>query len=260
MNLSQKEWRKLISVIQHLNDSLDDQAIRRQAGRDLLDLLAADHFASYIWDNRGQVFSKPVYINMSPDNLRLYESYYQFHDPITFKMQPYRRAVAVNEVIDQRELVNSEFFTDFLNRDGLYYGINIYVYDKGNRNIGDFRVWRARHRKNFDHRELKILDMIAPHFRNAMRNILFAANQAPAPDLEEVCAHLADACQLTHRELDVARFLLEGQPDKLICDALGVCMPTLRSHVQHIFAKTGVNSRAEFCSKAFFERAVPPQS
>jgi len=255
VNLSQKEWRKLLSVIQHLHDSLDDRTIREQAGRDLLDLLGADYFASYIWDERGNVFAKPVYINMSPDNLRLYEQYYQFHDPITFKMQPYRRAVAVNEVMDQQDLVNTEFFNDFLNKDGLYYGINIYVYDNGNRNIGDFRVWRSRHRQNFDQRELKILDMIAPHFRNAMRNILFASNGAPAPDIEEIRKHLADHFKLTPRELEVSRAMLEGQPDKLICDALQICMPTLRSHIQHVFAKVGVNSRTEFSSKVFFERA-----
>ena len=45
MDLTQKEWRKLLSVIRHLNDSLDDQVIRRRAGRDLLDLLEADYFA-----------------------------------------------------------------------------------------------------------------------------------------------------------------------------------------------------------------------
>ena len=231
MNLTQKQWRKLLSVIQHLNDSLDDYLVRERAGRDLLDLLSADYFASFIWDERGGVFSNPVYLNMSPENLKLYERYYQFHDPITFKMQPFRRAVSVNEVMAQQDLTNTEFFNDFLNRDGLYYGINIYVYDNGNRNIGDFRVWRTRKRDNFDRRELEILDMIAPHFRNAMRNILFARHRIPALDLHEIRETLAEGYCLTWRELDVACAVLEGLRDKKICETLHISMPTLRSHI-----------------------------
>lgn len=251
MDLTQKEWRKLLSVIQHLNDSLDDQVIRRRAGRALLDLLQADHFASFVWDEEGGVFDRPVFLNMSPDNLKLYENYFQFHDPITFKMQPYRRAVSANEVMKQRDLIKTEFFNDFLAVDGLYYGINIYVYDNGNRNIGDFRIWRSRKRENFNRRELQILDMIAPHFRNAMRNILFAKHQVPTLDLEEIRRQLSDQFSLTPRELEVARAVLEGGSDKSICRTLHISLPTLRSHIQHLFDKLSVNSRTEFCSKVF---------
>lgn len=256
MNLTQKQWRQLLSVIQHLNDSLDDYVVRERAGRDLLDLLSADYFASFIWDEKGGVFSKPVYLNMSPQNLKLYEQYYQFHDPITFKMQPYRRAVSVNEVMAQQDLINTEFFNDFLDKDGLYYGINIYVYDKGNKNIGDFRIWRTRKRENFDRRELEILDMIAPHFRNAMRNILFAKHRIPALDLDEIRTILANGYLLTRRELDVASAMLEGLPDKIISETLHISMPTLRSHIQHVFGKLEVNSRTEFCSKVFLRNSL----
>ena len=155
----------------------------------------------------------------------------------------------------QQELINTEFFNDFLARDGLYYGINIYVYDNGNRNIGDFRVWRSRQRDNFDRRELEILDMIAPHFKNAMRNILFAKHRIPSLELDEIRKALCDGYGLTRRELDVAAAVLEGFPDKKISDTLHISMPTLRSHVQHVFDKLDVNSRTEFCSKVFLGNA-----
>ena len=251
MDLTQKEWRKLLSVIQHLNDSLDDQGIRRRAGRALLDLLQADYFASFVWNEEGGVFDRPVYLNMSPDNLKLYEQYYQFHDPITFKMQAYRRAVSANEVMKQRDLIKTEFFNDFLTVDGLYYGINLHVFDNGSRDIGDFRIWRSRKRENFNRRELQIVDMIAPHFRNAMRNIQFAKHQVPSLELDEIRRSLSDQFGLTPRELDVACELLKGGSDKSISGALHISMPTLRRHIQHMFDKLLVNSRTEFCSKVF---------
>ena len=116
MNLTQKQWRRLLSVIQHLNDSLDDNAIRLQAGEGLLDLLNGDYLASYVWDDEAQAFGRPVYLNMTPANLALYERHYQFNDPITHKLQKFRRAVSVNEVMDQKDLVNTEFFNDFLKK------------------------------------------------------------------------------------------------------------------------------------------------
>jgi hypothetical protein len=83
----------------------------------------------------------------------------------------YRRAVCVNEVMPRHELVRTEFYNDFLARDGLYYGLNLYVYD-GDRNIGDLRIWRDRRHANFDDSDLQVLEIIKPHFCNAMKNIL----------------------------------------------------------------------------------------
>ncbi len=252
LNLTQAKWQKVLSVIQNLNDSLDDSAIRENAGNDLLDLLSADHFASYIWDEKMEKFTRPVFLNMSDENLEFYEKYYQFHDPITHQMQQYHRAVSVNEIIEQRDLVNTEFFNDFLSKDGLYYGINIYVYDNGNQNIGDFRIWRSKDKDNFSPQDLKILDIIAPHFRNAMRNIAFAKHIPPSVDMEIVQRKMADEFCLTKRELMVATELLNGGNDKTVSDKLHISTATLRTHIQHIYGKVQVNSRTEFCKKILF--------
>ncbi len=248
MNLEQKEWRQLLAVIEHLNNSLDDREIRENTGKELLDLLHADHFASYVWNSDAQEFSNPVFLNMSADNLKLYEQYYQFHDPITHKLQRHKSAVSVNQVIAQEELMKTEFFNDFLHKDGLFYGINIYVFDNADQNIGDFRVWRSKGRDNFGQRELDILNMIAPHFRNAMRNISFAKHAPPERDLAATRRYLSDRLLLTKRECDVAVLLLEGKPDKIMCDELHISMATLRTHIQNIFHKAHVNSRSEFFS------------
>ena len=252
MNLTQIQWHKVLSVIQHLNDSLDDCAVREQAGKDLLDLLSADYFASYVWDDDARVFTKPVFLNMSSENLQFYEKYYQFHDPITSKMQRYRRAVSVNEVMAQQDLINTEFFNDFLSKDGLYYGINIYVYDNSSKNIGDFRIWRSKKRDNFSRSDLKILDLIAPHFRNVMRNIAFAKHLPPVVDIEEIQRSFSDDYGLTKREQEVALAVLEGHTDKVISEKKNISIATLRTHLRHIFDKLDVNCRAELCSKAIF--------
>ena len=250
MNLTQKQWRQLLSTIKDLNDGLDEQALRERAGRKLIDLLSADYFASFVWDEAAGTFANPVFINMSADNLNRYLAYYQFHDPITRRLQAYRRAVSVNEVMDQQTLVRTEFFNDFLAKDGLYYGVNLYIYDRNQRNIGDFRIWRRRGKRNFGAEELGILDLVAPHFRNGMSNARKAKREWR---FEAIRRHMASQCALTRRELDVAEALLKGRSNKQMSADLCISMPTLRTHVQHIYMKFGVHSRSEFCSKVIWE-------
>jgi len=114
------------------------------------------------------LFAK-VFLNMDPSNIARYQHYYQFHDPITFLLQKRRKATLVCEVMPQKNLESTEFFNDFLMRDGLHHGINVYAYD-GDLNIGDLRIWRAKRRPDFGEREKVLLDTILPHFRNALRN------------------------------------------------------------------------------------------
>ncbi|WP_336670327.1 helix-turn-helix transcriptional regulator [Tsukamurella sp. USMM236] len=49
---------------------------------------------------------------------------------------------------------------------------------------------------------------------------------------------------LTRRELDVLRLLADGATNRRIAGTLGIAASTVGSHVEHIYAKLGVSSRA----------------
>lgn len=49
---------------------------------------------------------------------------------------------------------------------------------------------------------------------------------------------------LTSRELEVLALLARGQPNKQIARELGVAVKTVSNHVEHVYAKIGVRSRA----------------
>jgi DNA-binding CsgD family transcriptional regulator len=55
---------------------------------------------------------------------------------------------------------------------------------------------------------------------------------------------------LTARELDVLRLLVEGRSDKEIAAALFIGPRTVQTHVSNLFAKLGVNTRAEAAAVA----------
>ncbi|MFH1112695.1 MAG: LuxR C-terminal-related transcriptional regulator [Pseudomonadota bacterium] len=169
--LKANDLNLLLTIIDKLYGSHDRDTLRSRVAEDLLRLLKADYLASFIWNPQREVFEHVVFINMTRANLNRYDTYYHSHDPITPLLQKRRRATLVCEVMPQEELEKTEFFNDFLMRDGLHHGVNVYAYD-GDLNIGDLRIWRAKHRPDFGSYEAALLDAILPHFTNALRNVL----------------------------------------------------------------------------------------
>ena len=151
----------LARVMTTLAEPHEEREIRERVGSLMLDLLQAQFYASYVWDDDQQRFDSGVHLHMDSANLARYDTYYQFHDPITLTLQQYRSAVRVTDVMPQRELVHTEFFNDFLARDGLHWGVNLYAWS-GQRNIGDMRIWRDRRRGDFSHGDLELLDLVRP--------------------------------------------------------------------------------------------------
>ena len=71
---------------------------------------------------------------------------------------------------------------------------------------------------------------------------LLRAALQPAPILGDQDAHEL-AHHLTPREDDVLRRIIRGEATSHMADAMGVSVSTVRSHVQNVLGKLGVNSR-----------------
>lgn len=240
MPLSEKQYQQTLGVIEALHSSLDTQQLRHRAGDRLLDMLNADFFCSYTWCDTEQRFEHGVSINMDPGNLERYEQYYWQCDPITSKLQRYKRAVLVDEVMPHKALAGTEFYQDFLQQDGLHHGVNLYIYD-GNRNIADFRIWRRRGQKAFDKDELAILDLLAPHARNAILNAM-----PPKPSNNRAALLQKIHPDISAREAEIANQLALGLSDKAVAQQLHIAYATVRSHINSLYSKTGIHRRAAF--------------
>ena len=183
-------------------------------------------------------FADGVSLHMDPANLARYERWYQFRDPITFALQARRHATAVSEVMPHAELARTEFFNDFLARDGLHWGINLHAFDGndagecgGTRALGDLRIWRARGRHEFDAHDKSLLDLVEPAFIVALRR---AQRQRSGPGPEA----------LSPREREVAALVARGCTDKAIARELGVSVSSVRTYLRRLAGKAGVQRRA----------------
>jgi DNA-binding CsgD family transcriptional regulator len=195
---------------------------------DVMRLLRGDFGASYVWDSRKNRFDEAVNFNMTPSNLRRYEEWYQFRDPMTFELRARRRATLVDAVIPRDKLIRTEFYNDFLARDGLHHGVNMFIFD-GNRDLGDLRIWRARGRPEFCERDLDLLDALEPHLRRALIR----------------CGRCE---RLTPREREVAALVARGCTDRDIARILGIGFGTVRTHITNAMSKTGCANRAELAA------------
>ncbi len=240
VKLTETETELIFSIMRDLSGAFDHCEVRRRVGQKMLDLLKADYFASYVWDDAEQRFVSCVQINMSEDNLRRYESYFQFNDPITPTLQKRKKATPVSEVMRHDRLVKTEFYNDFLKQDGLCYGMDFFAYDRGD-NIGDLRIWRGANREDFTPRDARIVDAVGPSLVNALVRARSSTQQSPSLRF----AHIADDLGLTVREAEVADLLITGLSDDELCAKLGFSKPTLRSHIASIFRKSGLNRRTQ---------------
>jgi HD-GYP domain-containing protein (c-di-GMP phosphodiesterase class II) len=82
--------------------------------------------------------------------------------------------------------------------------------------------------------------------------VLSAAGHRPAPRVRELPAGL------TERELEVLRVLVRGQSNQAIADGLGISPRTVGHHIQHVYQKAGVRSRAAATVWAFEHDLVQP--
>jgi DNA-binding CsgD family transcriptional regulator len=238
MYLSAYQANVLSRVMAALAEPHDERELRLEVGGLMLELLGAQHYASYVWDDATNAFDRGVHLHMDPGNLARYEAYYQFHDPITFELQRHHRAVRVNDVMPQAELKRTEFFNDFLALDGLHWGVNLYAWD-GGRNIGDMRIWRDRRHENFDRDDLALLDVVRPAFVSALRR---CGDRVRPPQTPRPIPAIQPAT-LSERESAIAQLVARGLPDKEVARLLGISVTTVRTHIDHIFRKMGVDNR-----------------
>jgi DNA-binding CsgD family transcriptional regulator len=243
MYLTSYQANVLSRVMATLAEPHDEHEIRLRAGALMLELLDAQYYASYVWDEQQARFDMGVCINMERSNLERYERHFQYDDPITFELQRHRTATRVTDVMPQSQLRRTAFFNEFLARDGLHWGMNLYAWN-GTRNIGDMRIWRDRHHTNFSRTDVELLDFVRPAFIAALARA--PGRRVEPPDRADPAdPATGDGAQrlLSARERAVAKLAAQALSDKEIARQLGVSVTTVRTHLDRAFRKLGVANR-----------------
>jgi DNA-binding CsgD family transcriptional regulator len=249
MHLSSSQTRALSDVTRLLAGATDGDMLREQLALPMLDLLHADTYVSMVWNDVIERFERFTALNISAERLSSWDRYFRFIDPLTFPMMARRRPTVATQILRQHELSRTEFFNDFLQRDRMHWGINVYFYDK-DVCVGDFRIWRQRERGNFESDEVEVLRLVEPAIAAALARLHWERSAAPAPAATERAeALLQRQARLSHREAEVAWLVSCGCPDKQIARRLNVTYPTVRFHVANAFRKLQADNRAALAAR-----------
>jgi DNA-binding CsgD family transcriptional regulator len=227
-----------------LAGATDGDLLREQLALPMLDLLGADTYVSMVWNGDAQRFERFTALNIAADTLSSWDEYYRFVDPLTFPMMERRRPTVATQILRQHELARTEFFNDFLQRERMHWGINVYFYER-DECIGDFRIWRHRHRGNFQSADIEVLRLVEPAITAALARLHWERAHTPRPDASERAEALLErSARLSQREAQVAWLVSCGCPDKQIARRLNLSYPTVRFHVANAFRKLQVDNRA----------------
>lgn len=94
----------------------------------------------------------------------------------------------------------------------------------------------------------EVLARLTTHVRNARltRQALSAVQQAAQDSLapDEHAQQRLDMAALTPREMEVLSWLAKGKTNRDIADILGMSHRTVNKHLEHIYEKLGVETRA----------------
>jgi DNA-binding CsgD family transcriptional regulator len=227
-DVTSRELRLFGEIVARLERLGPENDARAAILNDILRLLRSDFIASYVWDPRYCRFGSGLSINMDPNNLRRYDKWYQFHDPMTFQLRARRRATLVDEVICRQAMERTAFYNDFLARDGLHHGMSLFLFD-GDRDLGDPRIWRARGRPDFGLRETGLLDALEPFLKHGLQGC-------------------GESGRLTPRQREAADLVARGCTDREIARILAISFGTVRAHLTSAMAKLGCSNRAELAA------------
>jgi DNA-binding CsgD family transcriptional regulator len=140
------------------------------------------------------------------------------HGPVT----------AISDVYTPREFKETWLYQEWFRSEGIEHEIGVHLSHPPDE-IQVVFLSRL-HGRDFDDRDHLILRLLRPHLDAALRRIAL-----PTP-------------RLTPRETEVLRLVRDGLTDRQIARRLAISEATVGKHLQHVYARTGAQSRVQALS------------
>ena len=162
----------------------------------------------------------------------------RFHDDAKLSYLP------ISEVETDR---NTQQFRRFMDRYGLTDMVEIFFRNDGHIRAGATLI---RQGGRFRPADLKELSRVLPY-------VEFVITTFYLPRLKAEQTGLQARFGLTDREMDILYLLRSGAANKDIANNLQISLATVKTHMQHIFQKTGTSNRTEVLSEVFLGPRSP---
>lgn len=163
------------------------------------------------------------------------------------------RATKISDFLTQRELRGLGYYSEYLSRVGLEHRMSI-VIPKPPHFATALALGRSG--RDFSERDRLVLDLIRPHLAQAYHNVAELTRlkqDSVRPDPPKGSLRSRESFErlgLTERETEILLGVARGQTNLQVAASLYVSPFTVKTHLQRIYRKLGVGSRAGALSRA----------
>lgn len=144
---------------------------------------------------------------------------------------------------DNRE--NTEYYKRVYKPNNWHYSMQmILAYDK--KFLGLITLYRYIGKEDFQYSDIFLLDMLKEHISFRL-NSSIKFNQF----IEEKVSvrYAVNKYNLTKREENILKMLMQGKDSIVICDELVISINTLKKHILNIYRKLGIKNRVQLFKK-----------
>ncbi|NIB40801.1 helix-turn-helix transcriptional regulator [Pseudomaricurvus alkylphenolicus] len=153
--------------------------------------------------------------------------------------------ISSNTVMPHKNWLKTIFYQDFLKPYGYVHVADTFFRNHG-KIIAILTVLRDESMPEFSSEDLNMLRKVQPFLEYSLNSIYMPARISERE-------YVRETYDLTNRELDVLEYALTGADNKTMIKHLDMSLPTLRTHLQHIYQKVGVHSTSELIAKILRE-------
>lgn len=151
------------------------------------------------------------------------------------------KVAVLDEQLSEQELLGSRYYQEFMRPLGHRHVADMFLRHEQDI-IAVLTMLRNSRQGHFTAGELLMLRSLQPFLE-------YTLNRLYLPRRYRQRQSAQTRYGLTDRELDVVEFMIGGAGNRAIAEGLGLSLATVKTHIQHIFQKTGVPSRAVLSAK-----------
>lgn len=214
----------------------------------LSNMMDVSSAVAYMVDEHAKPICYETY-RMQPAMHRDYLESYQKLDPLYpghFQGEQEANIVRVTDLVPFHQRGDHAYCKDFLEAWQVKDNIELFFRVDGKLRAGA-SILINNPEQQFLSAEMKKLESLHRFIEFSLEQSLQAPRQL---QFDQFC----DQHQLTTKERMVAELVVQGLPNKKIAQLLCCGLATVKTHLQHIFAKLSVNSKAEVVSMLYMMR------
>lgn len=199
---------------------------------------------SYLLDDKGKPYNYRIH-QLHPSMHREYLNTYYQYDPL----HPARFIEGDAKVVKMSDLVSSQeqrelpYFTDFISPWGVRDIVEVFL-RLDNRLTAGFALFNLSNQPEIDNAYIQRVSKLCDFMHFSLEQCIDSPKNN---EFEQFCR----SHNLTNKEQLVVELVTQGLPNKTIANNLECSLATIKTHLQHIFQKLGINSKNELISTLY---------